>query len=335
MRQWIYRFTRVRTPGTFERNHADVRSAFRDVVRNPNLSTVRIVCNQTPSAIGIIIDSNGLVLTKASELSGSIQCVLFDKRRLDAKLVGKHLETDLALLKIEAKNLPVVEWNTGGAPPVGSWLATPGLDQEPVSIGVVSVAPRAIPAPTPLLGVELEQAIEGARVQRVVPGSGADKAGVQPDDVIKKMDDSPIKDFQAVAHRVGQMQPGKQIKLVIARAGHDLHLNVVLGDSLTPVQGERAVFQNNLGGPLSNRRAGFPQVLQHDSVLRPNQCGGALVDLDGKAVGINIARAGRVESYALPVQVVLPVIEQLKQSVGADAMAANEPISRNSASSSK
>ena len=45
-------------------------------------------------------------------------------------------------------------------------------------------------------------------------------------------------------------------------------------------------------------------ILQHDSVLKPSECGGPLVDLDGKVVGINIARAGRTETYAIPSEVV-------------------------------
>ena len=63
---------------------------------------------------------------------------------------------------------------------------------------------------------------------------------------------------------------------------------------------------------MSNRRWGFPSVIQHDTVLRPSDCGGPVVDLDGYAVGINIARAGRVASYALPVEVVNPLLKDLQ-----------------------
>ena len=55
-----------------------------------------------------------------------------------------------------------------------------------------------------------------------------------------------------------------------------------------------------MGTKLSMRRGGFPTILQHDSGVRPEDCGGPLVDLDGKAIGINIARAGRTETYAIP-----------------------------------
>ena len=63
---------------------------------------------------------------------------------------------------------------------------------------------------------------------------------------------------------------------------------------------------------LSTRRGGFPVILQHDSGVAPENCGGPLVDLDGKVVGINIARAGRTESYALPAEAVKGLIEGLK-----------------------
>ena len=53
-------------------------------------------------------------------------------------------------------------------------------------------------------------------------------------------------------------------------------------------------------------------ALQHDTTLNANECGGPIVDLDGRVVGINIARDGRVSTLALPNEVVLPVIAKLK-----------------------
>jgi len=46
-------------------------------------------------------------------------------------------------------------------------------------------------------------------------------------------------------------------------------------------------------------------------VIKPSDCGGPLVDLDGKILGINIARAGRVETWALPAEVVTPILKEL------------------------
>ena len=63
---------------------------------------------------------------------------------------------------------------------------------------------------------------------------------------------------------------------------------------------------------MNDRSSDFPAVFQHDTVLQPNQSGGPLVDLDGHVIGINIARAGRTESYALPADLILPLIEPMK-----------------------
>src|SRR5690606_15227199 len=63
---------------------------------------------------------------------------------------------------------------------------------------------------------------------------------------------------------------------------------------------------------LSFRRTGFESVLQHDTFLLPEHCGGPLCDLDGHVVGINIARAERIASYALPAAAILPWIDELK-----------------------
>jgi S1-C subfamily serine protease len=70
-----------------------------------------------------------------------------------------------------------------------------------------------------------------------------------------------------------------------------------------------------VNGKVSARASGFPSVFQHDTVLSPNQCGGPLVDLEGKAVGLNIARAGRVSSYALPADIVVAAVDQMLKEI--------------------
>ncbi len=69
---------------------------------------------------------------------------------------------------------------------------------------------------------------------------------------------------------------------------------------------------NLLGGAVSKRSSDFSAVFQHDTVIRPVDCGGPLVDLTGKVIGINIARAGRTETYALPADVVVPLLAALE-----------------------
>jgi len=69
---------------------------------------------------------------------------------------------------------------------------------------------------------------------------------------------------------------------------------------------------NRMGTQLSKNRSGYDLALQHDCPLEPKDCGGPLVDLDGRVVGINVARAGRVKSYAIPSSVVRELLESVE-----------------------
>jgi S1-C subfamily serine protease len=71
-----------------------------------------------------------------------------------------------------------------------------------------------------------------------------------------------------------------------------------------------------VNGEISSRSTGFQNVLQHDSVIAPHQCGGPIVDVYGNAVGLNIARAGRVCSYAIPANIASAAITEMIASAG-------------------
>lgn len=293
-----------------ERDAYSVKNAFRDAVSGAAQSTVRVLCDGRRAALGTVVGADGLILTKASELTGRMVCILFDGRKLEAKTVAVNDEFDLALLKINADRLPTVSWSQSDPPPVGSWLATPGLETIPISIGVVSVAPRRIDQRMPALGVVIEEGDKGPVVHDVMPRSGAAKAGLKPDDVITRLDGKPVESRQGLIQAIRGHRPGDTVRLQVLRGGQPQDAEVELLDLTEIANGE--MFQEEVGGRLSKRRSGFPLALQHDTVLQPNQCGGPLVDLDGKVVGINIARASRVASYALPASSVKSVLEQLQ-----------------------
>lgn len=293
-----------------ERGTYAVKNAFRDAVGGAAQSTVRVLCDGRRAALGTVVAAHGLILTKASELTGKIVCHLFDGRRLEAKTIAVNDEFDLALLKINAEGLPTVSWSQSEPPPVGSWLATPGLETVPISIGVVSVVPRTIERRTPALGVIIQEGDKGPVVHDVMPRSGAAKAGLKPGDVITQLDGKPVESRNGLIQAIRGRRPGDTVRLQALRGGEDWTAEVELLDLTEIANGE--MFQEEIGGRLSKRRTGFPLVLQHDTVLQPSQCGGPLVDLDGKVVGINIARASRVASYALPASAVKSVLAQMQ-----------------------
>lgn len=314
-----------------ERLHPKVLAAFRDIVSEPTRSTVQIYSDGYYSALGTVVRSDGYIVTKASELKGKTEVLLpTSSRKYEAHEVTRDSATDLAILKIDAQNLPVIQWSTV-MPTVGSWVASPaivgaGAKTNPVAIGVLSVAARKISPPQAALGIRLDTSDDFARIADVEDGLAADRAGLRAGDVIRQVNGKEIKGGGQLRQTILSYQPGDKVTLIIERQGKELTLYATLGSMSQFIHGDRAEFQNTLGGPLSERRAGFPLAIQHDSVLKPSECGGPLVDLDGKAVGINIARAGRVESYALPASIVRETVDRLLQpqltSADADAKAA-------------
>jgi hypothetical protein len=54
-----------------------------------------------------------------------------------------------------------------------------------------------------------------------------------------------------------------------------------------------------MGGEISQVRDGFPAVIQSDLVLNPEECGAPVIDVEGRVIGMAIARSGRVRSYVI------------------------------------
>ena len=70
-------------------------------------------------------------------------------------------------------------------------------------------------------------------------------------------------------------------------------------------------MMNSIGVGVSGRSDDFPAVFQHDTVLKPAECGGPVVDLSGKVVGMNIAHAGRTETYCIPTDMLFVAMYEL------------------------
>jgi serine protease Do len=223
------------------------------------------------------------------------------------------------MIKIDDKELPAVTWAAEAELKKiepGDWVAASAATSErPVAVGIISLGRREIPPEAPALGVSLSDADngKGARITQVLPNSGAEKAGIKVDDTIISINGKQIKSRTDLTENISKQRPGDVIKVVVNRAGKEIEMSATLGvrgavfSSLDP----RAQVQNLLLGPVSVRASAFPVVIQHDAVLRPTDCGGPLLNIDGKTIGLNIARAGRTESYAIPADIVVPLIKDL------------------------
>jgi serine protease Do len=303
-----------------------VHEAFRQVVARVNASTVAVLVGGRQIALGVIVSPDGYILTKASDLSDDLQCRIRGRGVVPAVIAGLHARYDVALLKVDLADLPAVEWAEGRDLRVGQWLATPGLDDLPVAVGIVSVGRRPIPPEKGVLGMQLSEGVSGPKVTHVVPGSAAARAGVQIGDVIVKAGDQRVDNPQAFDQLLHKLAPGDSVSVVVRRGGKQLTVRAVVARANGTPQ-SRGYWMNRLSGRISHRRTGFPQAIQHDTVLNPEMCGGPVVDLSGKAVGINIARAGRVETYAVPADTVKLLIRELRGGPAApiDAPADDNP----------
>ena len=100
---------------------------------------------------GFIISADGYVITNHHVIRDADEVVvrLQDRRELVAKIVGSDKRSDIALLKLEAKDLPVVKLGSSEALKVGEWvlaIGSPfGFDHS-VTAGIVSAKGRSLPS---------------------------------------------------------------------------------------------------------------------------------------------------------------------------------------------
>ena len=294
-----YPTERITVPSWRFAHGPHVRAAFQEVVAEARKSIVEIRSEGHRVALGGVVGPDGWILTKASALEGPITCRLFDGRELDARIVGASREYDVAMLKVDAKQLPTLKISDTAAPIVGSWLASAGMDSYPTAVGIVSVEPREIPHQAGILGVQLDAVASRAKIVRVFPGSAAAKAGVLVNDVIEQIDGVETPTRAALIEQVREFSPGDHVVLEIQRGSDHLTLEATLMGRFPGLKPSRNEFQNRLGSGLSERRFGFPSAFQHDTVINASDCGGPVVNLDGEVVGFNIARSGRTETYAI------------------------------------
>ena len=310
----------VRPDSDLAKNSPSFKAAFISVVESANRSTVEITFDAKRAVLGTIVSADGYILTKASELKPGSKITVHRQAGadLDAKLIGIVPDDDLAMLKVEAADLAAADWADTSGPvkaEVGDFVAATGTAERPLAVGIVSLNRRKIPASAGVLGVSLadvdDKAAGGVKVVQVLPNSGAEKAGVKIDDLITSINGKRVRTRPELIEVVRSCKPGDHIALVITREGKSQEITATLGSTFTGLS-PTLDMETFLTGPVSERASAFPAVIQHDTVLRPSDCGGPLVNLAGKVIGINIARAGRTETYALPADILIPLIKDLK-----------------------
>jgi len=153
-------------------------------------------------------------------------------------------------------------------------------------------------------------------VTQVLPDSAADNGGLLSEDRIMALNGKKPPSTAAFIAEIERHEPGDKVKIEIKRDDEEKALEVKLGsrniqESKMAPDLER---MNKMSGDTSEVRTGFPKVFQTDLPVEPNQMGGPVADLRGEIIGMNIARAGRIETYAIPSAVILEVLSPLNLS---------------------
>jgi serine protease Do len=263
---------------------------------------------------GFILSAEGIVLTNAHVVQNAneVTVKLTDRREFRAEVMGADPATDIAVLRIDARDLPVVELGDPARARVGDWVVAIGSPfgfENSVTAGIVSAKGRSLPGDVyvpfiqtdvavnpgnsggPLfsldgkviginsqiysrsggyqglsfaipidmalrvkdqilatghatharLGVNVQtmnQALaesfgleraEGALVAAVAPDSAAEKAGLQPGDVVLSFNGRPVGDSGELAAMVGESTPGAKVQLEVLRKGERRTLAATLG----------------------------------------------------------------------------------------------------------
>jgi S1-C subfamily serine protease len=269
-----------------------------------------VVHVQTVTGVGsgVIYDSGGLIVTAAHVVQGeeTVTIRLTDGRQFQGTVLGTTPEVDIAVIEVDATDLPAAEFSTD-KPRVGQLaiaVGSPWNLASTVTSGIISAVDRpdcnlngvcvsviqtdaainpgnsggalvdregkvvginvsiftqsganagvgfAIPAGTAVaysnsivsgeslvtgfLGVKGDSVTEGGRagalIVEVVPGSAADEAGIQVDDVVVSIAGVPVQGIEELAAQVRTHRPGEIVEVVLLREGQEVVLSIPLGE---------------------------------------------------------------------------------------------------------
>ena len=153
-------------PILFGPNGEEIPEIFRHFFRMPEFEQGERPKHRAPQSLGsgFIISEDGYLLTNHHVIEDADKVIvrLTDRRELEAEVIGSDKRSDVALLKIEATNLPTVELGKSKDLEVGEWvlaIGSPfGFDHS-VTAGIVSAKERALANETYVPFIQTDVAI--------------------------------------------------------------------------------------------------------------------------------------------------------------------------------
>jgi serine protease Do len=283
--------------------------ALKPAVAKAARGTVEVQVWRKRVGFGTVV-APGKVLTKWSEVKRdvrSLSCRGMGGEWGSAKVVGIYRDADLAVLEVDGLRAEPVQLDQGDRDlKLGEFLALARPDGEAAAMGVVSVLPRSLRSTDrAFLGVimDLKFSGPGVRVTNVEPDTGAFDSGLRKGDVILKVVDKEVNGSFELKSVLQKLEPGQEIKISYQRGKERKVAAVTLGGrpNMARIPYTRMEQMNNMGGHrYSDVKDGFRDVIQSDMQLKPSDCGAPVIDLEGRTVGIAVARAGRIKTYIIP-----------------------------------
>jgi S1-C subfamily serine protease len=310
-----------------ERQETELFATNQPLVRAANQSTVWVWAGgRHPASFGTVVGDGTQVVTKWSEIArgrGFAQVVDPAGTTRSAKITGVYEDEDLAVLTIDGAALTPVQWSTAEAPSLGRFLVAASPGGQPAGFGVVSVRERNLKeTDQAFLGISADplHSGPGAKIGQIDERSAAAAAGVRAGDVILAIDNRVLSGLRELRSVLTGKSPGDSVELKLSRNGQERSVKVKLASrpDLPQFTNPRLRQMEQMGGAISLVRQAFPKAIQTDMQIQPNQCGGPVVDLNGKVVGVLVARADRTRSFLIPAA---DIVAMLKRPAGDPAVA--------------
>eukprot|EP00903_Cladosiphon_okamuranus_P004057 g4055.t1 len=295
-------------------------------------------------AYGTVVGDGTQILTKWSEVARyarNLQVNSGNRSAFPATVVGVFSDEDMVLLELgtggQVSPNGMYQEVPGKLKPVkffksdlqlGRMLMAPQPDGGLAAHGVVGVLERNLRETDQAhLGIMADDKYrgEGVKIESVQPEYGAAAAGLQAGDIILKVDEREITGLYELKNALSTKMPGDVVKILIDSGGKELEYEVTLSNR--PVMGQFAGNRLNqmevMGGAVNRVRAGFSRVVQSDMKIKSTQMGGPVVDLDGRVVGITMARADRTRTYIMSSEAVMDLLktpyDTMEQAAAKDA----------------
>jgi serine protease Do len=234
-----------------------------------------------------------------------------------ARLVASDPDRDMALLRISADltdGIQPVEWKEEKEQAIGTLVScvTPA-DFTPL-IGVISVSTRKIEPIMGGLAVGLKDAAGGIEVEELIDDLNLWLRPVphmlRVGDIITEINGrSLLSKKEYYDWKIGPPPAficGEIVPIKFRRAGITQEISYRMRPGYT--------VSDQLLTPYSYRYTGFPRAFACDFAARPELCGSPVIDANGHAIGLLIAKAPFVESFVIPANEVSKSLDKMKAS---------------------